>query len=77
VVLWGVVRRLDVCLPPAPCTDLHSILGLLGSLVKSGALPHVINAKNLDIDIYALRAVGAGGGSSLSLPSGTVTVAPG
>jgi hypothetical protein len=37
----------------------------------------VINAKNLDIDIYALRAVAAGGASSLSLPSGTVTVAPG
>jgi len=25
VLLWGVVHRLDVCLPPAPCTDLHSI----------------------------------------------------
>jgi hypothetical protein len=77
VVLWGVVRRLDVCLPPAPCSDLHSILPLLGSLVKSGALPHVINAKNLDIDIYALRATGAGGGTSLLLPAGTVSVGPG
>jgi len=77
VVLWGVVHRLDVCLPPAPCTDLHSILGLLSSLVKSGALPHVINAKNLDIDIYALRAVGASGGQSLKLPSGNVSVGPG
>jgi hypothetical protein len=77
VVLWGVVHRLDVCLPPAPCTDLHSMLGLLGSLVKSGALPRVISAKNLDIDIYALRAGGASGGPSLRLPNGRVTVTPG
>jgi hypothetical protein len=77
VVLWGVVRRLDVCLPPAPCSDLHSVLPLLGSLVKSGALPHVINAKNLDIDIYALRARGGGGGTALRLPRGRVTVGPG
>ncbi|HEY2833977.1 MAG TPA: hypothetical protein VGJ14_16220 [Sporichthyaceae bacterium] len=77
VLLWGVVHRLDVCLPPAPCTDLHSILGLLGQLVKSGALPHVINAKDLDVDIYALRAVGTSGGMSLLLPSVSVTVEPG
>jgi len=37
--------------------------------VKAGTLPHVISAKNLDIDVYAARATAAAGGMSLMLPA--------
>jgi hypothetical protein len=50
----------------------------LALLVARGTkLPSPIDGKNLDIDIYALKADVGGTADSLSLPSGRVTVGPG
>jgi hypothetical protein len=86
VELWGVLHSLQVCLPQtllhspsgAPCNDVRPLVPALALLVARGTkLPSPIDGKNLDIDIYALKADVGGTADSLSLPSGRVTVGPG
>lgn len=82
VRLWGVLRRLEVCLASLPgseaCPDVANATGALSLLVRSGGkLPEVLRGKNLDIDVYALQVSAPDGSTSLSLPRGRLTVEPG
>jgi hypothetical protein len=86
VELWGVLHSLQVCLPQtllhspgdAPCNDVRPLVPALAALVAGGTkLPSPIDGKNLDIDIYALKADVGGTADSLTLPTGRVTVGPG
>lgn len=78
VRLWGVLKRLDVCLsslPGAdPCPDIAGAKGLLSLLVRGGVkLPDMLRGKNLDIEVYALTVTGPDGATSLSLPQGRLS----
>jgi len=83
VELWGVLHHLEVCLPhgslpgaAGACPEARALFPALGALVRSGSLPRTIEARNLDLDLYALRATAAGSVPSLSLPAGRVVVQP-
>jgi hypothetical protein len=81
VQLWGVLKRLNVCLASLPgseaCPDVAGGIGALSLLTRAGGkLPDVLRAKNLDIDVYALTVNAPAGSTSLGLPLGRLTVKP-
>ncbi|HVE24419.1 MAG TPA: hypothetical protein VNC22_03400 [Sporichthya sp.] len=79
VHLWGVLKRLNVCLASLPgpeaCPDIARGVGALSLLIRAGGkLPEVLRGKNLDIDVYALTVKAPKGSTSLGLPLGRLSV---
>lgn len=81
VQLWGVLKRLEVCLAALPgpeaCPDVADGIGALSLLIRSGGkLPDELRGRNLDLELYALKVANPRGTTSLSLPRGRLVVDP-
>ncbi|HEX3610975.1 MAG TPA: hypothetical protein VHU88_04755 [Sporichthyaceae bacterium] len=81
VELRGVLHSLQACLPQTllklagPGDDARPLAPLLSGPIAAGTkLPSPIEGRNPDIDVYAPRVNTAAGQTSLSLPTGSVTV---
>ncbi|MGQ0625634.1 MAG: hypothetical protein ACT4PP_13425 [Sporichthyaceae bacterium] len=60
-----------------PCTAAKPLLPALAALIRQGGkLPALVRARDLDIEVYALRANAGSGALSLSLPAGRLLVTP-